>query len=654
MKTLFFVNDYKNDKVYGYAWKVEHPIGNIILIPGMADALERYDEFASFLNQAGYDVYGIDHYGQGTNVLDDLSNLGVWKKRAFTSYMSLIDNLVESLRVTVLPTMIIGHSMGSFFAQRYIQKYSHVEKVVMLGSSTPSIIFHLKLFMSRLVVNRHNRYKPNKFLYHLLAPFSRGIKKPKTDYDWLSYDEENVKDYISNKRYGFIPSGLFFKELFRALTKIGRKRYQNGVDKKMTIGIFSGQDDPVGHYGKGPTKLYWLYRKLGLKNVELKLYDQMRHEVLHETKRKEVFQDIVNFLKQPVGPRVVIHANYGGTYEGNFIPNITEIGKAVLKNGGKVSFMIPAFQKNATWLPKLQQQGAIYFYEKSVRSNWRIIKHLVTKELATIFYTNFITSKTQLPLLWATIRYKIQVFVARRALAKKRFLYTRFARFLYVKKLNYIAVSKTVRSNFLDIFHKEATVIIDRVSYERLKNPKHIPLGTSTINILTVGWNYYVKGFDVLINAVKMLVDAGIKVTLNIASHDPNAILVTLRKNLNTEEIPSFINLLPPTDHIEDYYYSADLVVFASRSEGFCYAMVEAAMVGAPIIANDIPTFKELNIDNRIFYETNNPESLKEKMMDAIKDLSRVKEQALMNKDQVIKEYATKDIGAEYYRAFTK
>ena len=75
------------------------------------------------------------------------------------------------------------------------------------------------------------------------------------------------------------------------------KNYKNlgNINKNMPILILSGDDDPVGNYGKLVVKLYNTYKKQGL-NVQYKLYNGARHEILNETNKQEVYQDIIDFL----------------------------------------------------------------------------------------------------------------------------------------------------------------------------------------------------------------------------------------------------------------------------------------------------------------------------------------------------------------------
>ena len=61
--------------------------------------------------------------------------------------------------------------------------------------------------------------------------------------------------------------------------------------------LFAGEMDPVGNYGKGVREVYGRLQSAGC-NVQLKLYEDARHEMHNELNRDEVFADLVGFLKE--------------------------------------------------------------------------------------------------------------------------------------------------------------------------------------------------------------------------------------------------------------------------------------------------------------------------------------------------------------------
>ena len=53
----------------------------------------------------------------------------------------------------------------------------------------------------------------------------------------------------------------------------------------------------MGSWGKGPESLYAKYRKKGLEDVTLRLYDGDRHEIINETDRDVVYADLAGWLE---------------------------------------------------------------------------------------------------------------------------------------------------------------------------------------------------------------------------------------------------------------------------------------------------------------------------------------------------------------------
>ena len=69
------------------------------------------------------------------------------------------------------------------------------------------------------------------------------------------------------------------------------------INAELPIYLFAGELDPVGKQGKGVLKLQQMLLKAGVKQVDLMLYPQGRHEMINETNREEVYQDILKWLQ---------------------------------------------------------------------------------------------------------------------------------------------------------------------------------------------------------------------------------------------------------------------------------------------------------------------------------------------------------------------
>lgn len=283
----------------GIAWAIKEAKENIVIVTGMEEHARRYDNFAKFLNEHGYSVYIMDHFGQGENAETE-DELGRWEKSGFRKTVNYLDELVCKLRVTCKPINIMGHSMGSFVVQDYIQRYSnHVNKAIICGSCGKRFAVGLADRLARMFVHKGNYNKPSKFFHKLtFGGYNKSIKHPRTDFDWLSSNEDNVDLYIADPKCGYGSTCGFYKEFFKGLNRLHTQRFLSKIRKDLPILLIAGQDDPVGQYGKGVLKLENTYNKLGIKDVDTIIYPDMRHEILNEINNSIVYQDVLSFLEK--------------------------------------------------------------------------------------------------------------------------------------------------------------------------------------------------------------------------------------------------------------------------------------------------------------------------------------------------------------------
>ena len=289
------------DILRGFAWECVNPDGVVVIATGMEEASYRYDDFAKFLNKNNYNVYCIDHYGQGESVEDE-SQLGIVPRSFFSKCVRVLDDVAKKYAIKGKPLIIFGHSMGSFMVQDFIQRYNkRPTKAVIMGTNGPNakMLFAAGYPIARLVCKFKGDNTQGKFLRNLaIGAYAKSVKDRKTDCDWLSYNEENVKNYIADPKLGHPSSNGFYRELLKGNHRLYRKKFLAKINKDLPIFVVAGKEDPVGANGKGPTALVKLYQKLGIKNAELKLYDHMRHEILNEDDKMRVYNDILEFIKK--------------------------------------------------------------------------------------------------------------------------------------------------------------------------------------------------------------------------------------------------------------------------------------------------------------------------------------------------------------------
>lgn len=299
MTNFSFSKKDKSVTLKGKKWLVENSIAVVVILTGMEEHIERYDDFALFLNTLAYDVYGFDQLGQGNNVKSE-EELGIWPMSAFRITVNAVDEFISlTPAIKKKPVYLFGHSLGSFMVQEYMQRYSnHISKAVMSGTDGPNFMAKLGYMLSKMIVTdlKYNQ-KIKLFDDMVFGKFAKSIKNSETPFDWLSYNKENVRKYIDDPYCGYRSTAGFYREFLKALNRLYKDKFMKKIRKDLPVLIISGKDDPVGRFGKGPIKLAKLYGKYRLQNVSLKLFDGMRHEILNEDAKEMVYKEIAAFLK---------------------------------------------------------------------------------------------------------------------------------------------------------------------------------------------------------------------------------------------------------------------------------------------------------------------------------------------------------------------
>ena len=289
------------DTLLGLSWLTDNSKANVIIMEGMEEHCSRYDYFAQYLNKEGFDVYALDTYGQGLNVKEDLSNIGIWPEEGFAKQVEAVDTLVLKLQEeTKKPVFLFSHSMGSFMCQDYLERFpDHVDRVVLCGSGSKNPAVPMGYALAKMIVTKKNREKKAGLLNKLMfGNFNKKIKNPRTGFDWLSVNEENVDKYIADPLCGFGPRNGFCYEFVKGMNLIHKDKSLKKLSKNTNIFIISGSDDPVTTYGKAVGKLKEMYNKYGVENVETKIYEGLRHEILNEDRKDEVCKDVSDFFKK--------------------------------------------------------------------------------------------------------------------------------------------------------------------------------------------------------------------------------------------------------------------------------------------------------------------------------------------------------------------
>ncbi|MEC3034559.1 alpha/beta hydrolase, partial [Bacillus thuringiensis] len=201
------------------------------------------------------------------------------------------------------PLFLLGHSMGSFLSRRAVQLKGELYDGFLISGTggNPGILGSIGHKVATIEMKLRGEKTKSPMLNFLsFGNFNSHFKPNRTKFDWLSSDNSQVDKYIADPLCGFICTTSFYRELFSGVLEVNKLEEFKKTPKNLPIHIFSGDRDPVGDMGKGVKEVYENYKKCGVTDVTLHLYENGRHEMFHEVNKDEVFQDLISWLDKHI------------------------------------------------------------------------------------------------------------------------------------------------------------------------------------------------------------------------------------------------------------------------------------------------------------------------------------------------------------------
>ena len=302
--TLSFPSKDGIHTIYATKWQSDDisPIAILQLIHGMAEHIERYDEFAFYLSQKGYIVVGDDHLGHGKSAKEYGDYGYFFEKNADSVLVSDEHRLKEVMqkKEKELPYFMLGHSMGSLILRNYLIQYGQeIDGAILCGTpNNGSVKVRIARIISGLLKLCGKSREKSAFLDRLVFGSYNKRTEKRTCFDWTNIDEKVVDEYMNDPQCGFLFTVNGFDTMFQLSANVNKMSLLKRIPKDLPILLIAGKEDPVGNYGKGVAHVYRQYRQLGIAGAELKLYDNARHEILFEPEKDIVFADICNWLQK--------------------------------------------------------------------------------------------------------------------------------------------------------------------------------------------------------------------------------------------------------------------------------------------------------------------------------------------------------------------
>lgn len=296
----------KATKIHAIKWIPEGKIIGVLQVThGMLEHIDRYNEFANALAAKGILVAGNDHLGHGSSLLTEDDRGFFCDGDGNKAVIEDVHKLMEIIKKQHgdVPYFLLGHSMGSFLIRQYITIYNQgINGAIIVGTGhQPYALLKSGLFITKFIaVFKGWRYR-SKFVNNLaIGNNNRHFEPSRTNVDWLSKDEIIVDAYRNDKKINFIFTLNSYYNMFKGMIYLHDNNNLKKMPKELSIIFLSGEQDPVGNFGKDVVKLHNNFKNLGMKDVSFKLYKDDRHEIINELDRETVYNDIENWILQRI------------------------------------------------------------------------------------------------------------------------------------------------------------------------------------------------------------------------------------------------------------------------------------------------------------------------------------------------------------------
>ncbi len=309
MKREEFYFDSRNgsDKIYAVRYTPDEGEirGVVQIIHGMSEHIGRYEEFARFLTEKGFVVTGDDHLGHGKSVPQRGTYGYFCEQDPATVVVRDVHRLKKLTQAAYpgVPYIILGHSMGSFILRNYLCRYgTGIDGAVIMGTGMQkkSLVVVGKAVAGLQCLFGGSRRESRLLNQLAFGSFGKKLDNSQTESDWLTKEPEMVERYLEDPHCGFVFTANGFRTLFELVSRIQKRENLEKIPADLPIFMLSGKDDPVGEYGAGVRRAYDSLKAVGIKDITLKLYEDDRHELLNETDRETVMQDIDNWMESHI------------------------------------------------------------------------------------------------------------------------------------------------------------------------------------------------------------------------------------------------------------------------------------------------------------------------------------------------------------------
>ncbi len=301
-----FLSSNGTTTVHYTVWTPETtPTALVQISHGMCEYIDRYDEVARALCRQGCIVFGNDHIGHGRSV-ESPDEFGYFAPADGDLYLvrdlAAMNRLMKE-KYRALPTVLLGHSFGSFLARAYLMGHADsIDGLILSGTSGGNQPVKLAMKLCKFIKKRKGDHYRSPFLYKQAFGNYNKRFQPQSGRalgcEWVTSDPEALAAYAVDPLCTFQFTVQGYYDLFTVLSFVNSEEWYEKVPKSLPIFFMSGENDPVGGFGKDIPLIAEALLEGDASDVTYKLYPNEHHEPLTGLCREEAINDVISFVRR--------------------------------------------------------------------------------------------------------------------------------------------------------------------------------------------------------------------------------------------------------------------------------------------------------------------------------------------------------------------
>ena len=269
------------------------------IVHGMTEHISRYTPTMRALAEEGILAVGYDNLGHGYTAKE-----GEYGFIADKDGHALLARDVALFAATVkkkygedLPYILMGHSMGSFIVRYAAVTSFRPDKLIIMGTGGKNPLSDMALALIAVNAKCFGAKRVSPFIDKLaFGNYNDRFRQEGSARNlWITTLPDVREKYAKDPLCAFRFTVSAMGDLIRLLKYSNEKAWYTRLDPSLPVLLVSGEEDPVGNYGKGVREVYDRLVSTGHK-AQMKLYPGARHEILNDVSRDEVVQDLIAFV----------------------------------------------------------------------------------------------------------------------------------------------------------------------------------------------------------------------------------------------------------------------------------------------------------------------------------------------------------------------